>query len=277
MSVFNSKFVKVLERLFGVPAPIIFVTGRMGKGKTDFCLLIGELALQYGWVKHVATNIKVFDERFLHITSWAELENWLKLDKRKKLYIFDEASSNISRRTPMAQLNRKIIDLAFKLRKYRAHLLLAAVSRGLVDSTFEAIPDLVLGEFQKITRETAILQSDLFDDLIVIRNIPPTTVKFDTYDIAPFSLTPPDEGLQFLCCKVAKRYAETGNMSKVANEFGIPTREQVKQLLIKHIRHTLGNSVKTGDVDKTVEEIDSKPENNIVEQNRTFVSPSRSK
>ena len=277
MSVFNSKFVKVLERLFGVPAPIIFVTGRMGKGKTDFCLLIGELALQYGWVKHVATNIKVFDERFLHITSWAELENWLKLDRRKKLYIFDEASSNISRRTPMAQLNRKIIDLAFKLRKYRAHLLLAAVSRGLVDSTFEAIPDLVLGEFQKITRETAILQSDLFDDLIVIRNIPPTTVKFDTYDIAPFSLTPPDEGLQFLCCKVAKRYAETGNMSKVANEFGIPTREQVKQLLIKHIRHTLGNSVKTGDVDKTVEEIDSKPENNIVEQNRTFVSPSRSK
>ena len=277
MSVFNSKFVKVLEKLFGVPAPIIFVTGRMGRGKTDFCLLIGELALQYGWVKHVATNIKVFDERFLHITSWAELENWLKLDKRKKLYIFDEASSNISRRTPMAQLNRKIIDLAFKLRKYRAHLLLAAVSRGLVDSTFEAIPDLVLGEFQKISRETAILQSDLFDDLVVIRNIPPTTVKFDTYDIAPFSLTPPDEGLQFLCCKVAKRYAETGNMSKVANEFGIPTREQVKQLLIKHIRHTLGNSVKTGDVDKTVEEIDSKPENNIVEQNRTFVSPSRSK
>ena len=277
MTIFNHNFVKVLEKLFGVPAPIIFVTGRMGKGKTDFCLLIGELALQNRWVNHVATNIKVFDDRFVHITSWAELENWLKLDRKKKLYIFDEASSNISRRTPMAQLNRRIVDLAFKLRKYRAHLLLAAVSRGLVDSTFETIPDLVLGEFQKVSRETAILQSDLFDDLIIIRNIPPTTVKFDTYDIAPFSLTPPDEGLQFLCCKVAKRYAETKNMTKVAQEFGIPTREQVKQLLIKHIRHTLGQSVKTRDEDKNIEEIDSKLENNNVEQNRTFVSPSRSK
>ncbi len=262
MSVFNSKFVKVLEKLFGVPAPIIFVTGRMGRGKTDFCLLIGELALQYGWVKHVATNIKVFDERFLHITSWAELENWLKLDKRKKLYIFDEASSNISRRTPMAQLNRKIIDLAFKLRKYRAHLLLAAVSRGLVDSTFEAIPDLVLGEFQKISRETAILQSDLFDDLIVIRNIPPTTVKFDTYDIAPFSLTPPDEGLQFLCCKVAKRYYELKNYSKVAQEFGIH-RQQVKDLVLKHLQHTFGQVKMSEEEHIKIQNSDKEKENDV--------------
>jgi len=274
---YNPKFVKVLERLFGIPAPIIFVTGRMGRGKTDFCLLVGELALQYKWVQHVATNIKVFDERFLHITSWAELENWLKLDRRKKLYIFDEASSNISRRTPLAQLNRRIIDLAFKLRKYRAHLLLAAVSRGLVDSTFEAVPDLVLGEFQKISRETAILQSDLFDDLIFIRNIPPTTIQFDTYDIAPFSLAPAEEGLQFICCKVAKRYMETGNMTKVALEFGIPTRQQVKNLLMKHLRHTLGNSVKTRDEEKISGTIDLGPENNIAEQKTTFVSTRRGK
>jgi hypothetical protein len=227
----------VLDRLFHVPAPIIFVTGRMGKGKTDFSLLLCELALQNRWVKQVATNIRVFDSRFVHITSLPELSNWLKLDRRKKLYVFDEASSNISRRTPMTKLNRQIIDLAFKLRKYRGHLILVAVSRGVVDSTFEAIPDLVLGEFQKLSKDKAILSTQLFDDAIIFHNIPRTTVQFDTYDIAPFTLTASEgQRPQFLCCQVANRYVEIHNMAKVANEFGMK-RCDAFNLLIKHLRH----------------------------------------
>jgi hypothetical protein len=236
---------EALEKMFHVPAPIIFVTGRMGKGKTNFSLLLCELALINRWVKHVATNIKVEDPRFLRITSFAELESWLKVDRRKKLFDFDEASSNISRRTPLAKLNRQIIDLAFKLRKYRAYLVIVAVSRALVDSTFEAIPDLVLGEFKKISRDKALLTSPIFDDAIILHNIPSTTVKFDTYDIAPFTLAPPEnQQPQLLCCRVAKRYAEIGNMSVIANEFRIPAREQVKILIRKHIQHTIGQQVK---------------------------------
>jgi hypothetical protein len=217
----------------------------MGKGKTNFSLLLCELALINRWVKHVATNIKVEDPRFLRITSFAELESWLKVDRRKKLFDFDEASSNISRRTPLAKLNRQIIDLAFKLRKYRAYLVIVAVSRALVDSTFEAIPDLVLGEFKKISRDKAVLTSPIFDDAIILHNIPSTTVKFDTYDIAPFTLAPPEnQQPQLLCCRVAKRYAEIGNMSVIANEFHIPAREQVKILIRKHIQHTIGQQVK---------------------------------
>jgi len=273
----TTDFLKILETLFSVPAPIIFITGRMGRGKTDFSLLIAEVALHHGFVKRVATNIKTFDAGFDHITSWSELESWLKLDKRKKLYIFDEASSNISRRTPMAQLNRKIADLAFKLRKFRAHLLLCAVSRSLVDSTFEVVPDLVLGEFQKISKSTAILACDLFDDIVTIYHVPRTTVKFDTYDIAPFSLTPKDEGLQWLCCKVAKRYAETKNMTKVGLEFDIPTRQQVKDLLIKHINHTLSLSVRLEVEDKLKPSSDLESKINIPEQKRTFVTTHHSK
>jgi len=239
---------EALRKMFQVPAPIIFVTGRMGKGKTNFCLLLCELALINRWVKHVATNIKVEDSRFLRITSFAELDNWLKANSQKKLFAFDEASSNISRRTPLAKLNRQIIDLAFKLRKYRAYLIVVAVSRQLVDSTFEAVPDLVLGEFKKISKNKAVLFSPIFDDAIMLLNIPSTTVKFDTYDVAPFTLTPPeDQQPLLLCCRVAKRYAEIGNMSIIANEFHIPAREQVKILIRKHIQHTLGPQVKTRD------------------------------
>ncbi|RLI44542.1 hypothetical protein DRO69_07135 [Candidatus Bathyarchaeota archaeon] len=228
----------VLGRLFQVPAPIIFVTGRMGKGKTDFSLLLSELALQNRWVKHVATNIKVFDSRFIHITNLADLKKWLKHDRRKKLYVFDEASSNISRRTPMAKLNRQIIDLAFKLRKYKAHLIFVAVSRGVVDSTFEAIPDLVLGEFQKISKDKAILSTQLYDDAIIFYNIPGTTMQFDTYDIAPFTLTASEgERTQLLCCRIANRYMEIHNMAKVANEFGMK-RADAFGYLIKHLQHT---------------------------------------
>jgi len=233
---------KILKVIFKIPAPIIFITGRMGRGKTDFGLLISELALFFGWVKHVATNIKVFDERFTHITSYAELMSWMKLNMQKKLFTFDEASSNIPRRNPQAPLNKKITDIAIKLRKYRGHLIFIAVSQQLVDSIFEYIPDLVLGEFYKLNETTAVFKSQIFGDPIIVRNIPPTTVKFDTYDIAPFTVMPSTEGLQWMCCKVAKRYAEVRNLSKVANEFGI-LREQAKRLLIKHIQHTLGEEV----------------------------------
>jgi len=245
---------KVLGKLFQVPAPIIFVTGRMGKGKTDFSLLLCELTLQNRWIKHVATNIKVHDERLLHITSWSELDSWVKIDKQKKLYIFDEASSNIPRRTPLAKLNRKIKDLAIKLRKYRGHLILVAVSRALVDSVFESIPDLVLGEFEKISKYTAVLKSQLFDDAIILHNIPGTTLKFDTYDIATFTLTPSDEGLQMPCCKVAKLYAELHNLSRVADRTGL-FRQQVKDLLIKHIQHTLSSEVTKRDEDNSLLQI----------------------
>ena len=97
-------------------------------------------------------------------------------------------------------------------------------------------------EFEKVNETTAVFKSQIFGDPIVIRNIPPTTVKFDTYDIAPFTLMPSSEGLQWMCCKIAKRYAEVRNLSKVANEFGI-FREEAKRLLIKHIQHTLGEEV----------------------------------
>jgi len=246
---------EALRKMFQVPAPIIFVTGRMGKGKTNFCLLLCELALTNHWVKYVATNIKVEDSRFLRITSFAELDNWLKANSQKKLFAFDEASSNISRRTPLAKLNRQIIDLAFKLRKYRAYLIVVAVSRQLVDSTFEAIPDLVLGEFKKISKDKAVLLSPIFDDAIMLHNVPSTTVKFDTYDVAPFTLTPPEnQQPQLLCCRIAKRYVEIHNMAKVANEFGM-RRDAAFDLLRKHLQHTSGWQVETRDEDQLIDVI----------------------
>jgi len=242
--------VNVLSKLFQTPAPIIFVTGRMGKGKTNFSLLLCEIALMMRWVKQVATNIKVYDDRFLRITSFSELDSWLRADKHRKLYDFDEASSNISRRTPLARLNRQIIDLAFKLRKYRAHLIVVAVSRGLVDSTFEAIPDLVLGEFEKISKYKAVLKSQLFDDAIILHNIPSSTIKFDTYDIAPFTLSPKHREVSLLlCCKVAKRYLELHNMQRVAEELCIPSRKDAFRLLQKHLRHTFSESVQQDEED----------------------------
>jgi len=254
---------KILEIIFRIPAPIIFITGRMGRGKTDFGLLISELALHFGWVKHVATNIKVFDERFTLVTDYGMLHSWMYLNMNKKLFTFDEASSNIPRRTPMAPLNRKIGDLAFKLRKRRGHLIFIAVSQKLVDSIFETIPDLVLGEFERTSKTTAIFKSDLFEEPITIRNIPPTTVKFDTYDIASFTLIPQEDGLKWLCCKVAKRYYELKNYSKVAQEFGIH-RQQVKDLVFKHLQHTFGQTVKISEEEHSeIQSFDKEAESNV--------------
>ena len=41
---------RIICELFKIPAPIVFITGRFGSGKTDFALLIAEILLENGIV-----------------------------------------------------------------------------------------------------------------------------------------------------------------------------------------------------------------------------------
>jgi len=157
----------------------------MGSGKTCFALLLAERLLERGLVKKVATNIKVNDPRFIQVDSYFKLVEFLESDDSPKLFILDEAGLYLDARNPFAKTNRLLRHIAFLLRKYRGKMIVISQRFDDIDKTYR---ELTVAVFHKISRKTAVLYSDLFEEEIVIRNIPKTSIKFNSYDIAEFKL-----------------------------------------------------------------------------------------
>lgn len=239
----EDEFEKILKDHFTDPAPIVFIIGRHGRGKTDFSLYIAEKLLEMGLVHEVGTNIKVEteDPRIKHITNLYHLKNWLKSSKKRKLFILDEAGIHIDARNPLGKLNKEIRHLAFLLRKYRAKLILVSQRAKDIESTFRDTA-MWLATFQKLSKKTALLISNIYgsDEPILLEDIPPTSLKYDTYDIAPFSTEPTEFEPQSEAQMLLKMWA-IDNMSfrQISRQTGMPTptviryvKEAVKNLLV---------------------------------------------
>jgi len=242
-------FVNLVKRLFKVPASIVLITGRMDSGKTDFALLLAEVCLETEIVKEVGTNIKVKDPRFTRITSVPALKSWLLHTPGPKLFILDEAGCHIDARRPMAKINKELRHCAFLLRKYRSKMILISQRGEDIESTFRA-PDIWLATFKKTSKTTAICVSDLWEDPVVIEDIPRTSIKYDTYDIAPFSLEAQEDFLGAENLKklypVTWRFAmEDKSFEKIKHELGLSTRthalkrcrSELKRLLRSLMEH----------------------------------------
>ena len=171
------------------------IFGRRGSGKTDLALLIAEIVHALGLIKNVATNIKVYESPKFHIEEvtnlWA-LKKWCKETPGPKLMALDEIGKTVSRRTPMARLNVKIINELQILRKYKLSLEVITVDQKYTDNAILGV-DLLDGVFTKPLYNNPKLA--LYDDNLEtlhtsIYDIPRTRIKFDTWDSAPFTEKP---------------------------------------------------------------------------------------
>jgi len=240
----------VICELFRYPAPIVLITGRMGSGKTDFALLIAEVLLENGVVDEVGTNIRVEDPRFRRINSVESLKKWLVSSRKRKLFILDEAAVHIDSRRPMARMNRELRHIAFLLRKYRGKLILVSQRGEDVESTFRA-PDLWLATIKKLNKKAALVVSDIWNYPILFQDVPRTSIRYDTYDIAPFELEERDaEALSLLESQFPALYlwAQGHSFQQVAERLGLSTRTQAMriarreaQALLRTVVHDLKN------------------------------------
>ena len=234
---------QIICRLFNDPAPIVFITGRHGRGKTDFGLLIAEILLKNGIIKKFGSNIKVLDSKgydYTHITNLVRLKRWLKKPKRiHKAFILDEAGIHADRRNPLGRLTREFRYLGFLLRKYRCKLMLISQRSKDIESTF-ADTDIWLGTFKKISKTEAILISNIFEEPYYISDIPKTSIQFDTYDIAPFTLEPEklSEEMDTFEMKILCDWLECGSYNKVAKKYGMFAQE-VKRIVIEQVKALL--------------------------------------
>jgi len=237
-------FKSMIKILFSHPASIIVVSGKMNTGKTDFALYLTENILNIGYISKVGSNIRVKDDRFERITSVEGLKKWIEKDRKvRKLFVLDECGEHIDTRNPLSRMNKELRYLGFKIRKYRGKMILIIQRLEDLESTFRS-REITLAIFKKLSKKRCMVYSDLlrekdYGDAVELKNIPRTSIKFNTYDIAPFFL---EEDVLLSgrdkCCVVAKRYAECGNFSIIAKEMDLKPM-QIKRLLQDHVKHSL--------------------------------------
>jgi len=236
---------KIICKLFSYHAPIVFITGRFGFGKTDFSLLIAEILIKNGIIKKFASNIKVESQNlpYTYITNLVSLKEWLYPKRISKLFILDEAGINVDRRNPLGKLNRQIRYLGFLLRKFRGKLIFISQRSKDIESTF-ADTDIWLATFKKLSKTKALLVSNIYDEPFYFSDIPKTNIKFDTYDIAPFTTEPKYDELeaQSFERKILYEWLECGSYGKVAKTHGLFT-QQIKRIILEQVKAILNSKI----------------------------------
>jgi len=217
---------------------VIVIIGRRNSGKTDFSLLIAEecysQAIEKGVSFRVATNISCQCDFIEYICDYQTLKKWIR-ERGRKLYILDEAGIAINRRRPMGKLTIAIIEIIQLIRKFKSSLIFIGQNPKVLDTAIfdPAILDAIV---KKLSWKNAIYRDLVRHRQKIITEIPGTTVRFDSRDVAPFTMKPIIE-LKDLTpeMQVRKLYKSGLSFHKIAKELGYGSPTQVIRVLRKSL------------------------------------------
>jgi len=217
---------------------VIVIIGRRNSGKTDFSLLIAEechnQAQEKGVSFRAATNISCQCDFIEYICDYQTLKKWIK-ERGRKLYILDEAGIAINRRRPMGRLTIAIIEIIQLIRKFKSSLIFIGQNPKVLDTAIfdPAILDAII---KKLSWKNAIYRDLVRHRQKIITEIPGTTVRFDSRDVAPFTMKPITE-LKDLTpeMQVRKLYKSGLSFHKIAKELGYGSPTQVIRVLRKSL------------------------------------------
>ena len=177
-------FYGMLKILFANPC-LILMLGNWREGKTDTSLLIAYLALKWGLIDKVGSNIYTYDNpQVAYVNSFGSLRRWLHADRTIKLYIFDEALEHLPSRRSMS---RKSVNVTMKLipelSKAHGRIIFCSqtdkVDSTLLDSAF------LRAIFKKTSKKVMQCGSKLFEPL-TFTGLPRSPIKFDKDRLAEF-------------------------------------------------------------------------------------------
>lgn len=182
-----------LKILFDRPSSFVLIFGDWKTGKTDFALLITERLLELGIVSEVASNIESPDPRLQFIADLPHLKRWLRGSNTRKLYIFDEAGVHLHKRRSMSSKNVSFMTLLPEISKAHARMIAITQNPASIDTELLS-PVWCKGLIIKENKYKAKFISELFPwdkKVYEFYPVPPTSIPFDPYAIAPFKLTAP--------------------------------------------------------------------------------------
>lgn len=193
LSNLNPNLVKFLVHLFKRQISNFYIIfGRRGSGKTAFALFICEVLFYTGTIKHFATNTLIYNSPFPfeRITNLEDLRDWGQETKGKKLFMLDEVGKTVKRRSPMKTLNVELINDLQTIRKHKLSLLATTIEESNTDKAILS-PAVLDGVWIKPSYKNKKIAR--FVDRLEHKSkrwygIPKTSIRFDTWDSAPFKM-----------------------------------------------------------------------------------------
>lgn len=213
-----------------------FIHGRKDKGKTDFALLLAEVCYLKNYRHKIATNI--WTQSYMiqaQIITVPDLEEWLKTPERK-LFILDEAGKHLGRMNFMSKKSKAIMEAVQLIRHYDCGLIAITPAQKFIDSGYldRDVIDFII---KKKTRTWASGWLYNATNNINLFDIPPTSINFNSKDIASLSLERTKVESDLLCCQIAKLYSDGATFNQLAKNYNLKP-EQVKRLLRQHLKHS---------------------------------------
>lgn len=219
---------------------VIFISGMKDYGKTNLALLLAEICWTLNFRRNIRTNIAT--ESYMigkEITNYDDLDLWMKHDHSRKLFVLDELGQHAKKMRFMSEKNQLIMDTVQLIRHYDAGIIGVAPSDKFVDSNF-LNTDILDAHLKKDSRSHTLIKLAHEKEPYHVLHTPATSISYNSKDTALFTLHRPI-ALDTLkrCCAVAKVYAETGSYDAVSKQFNNLNPKQIRELLRRHIKHTL--------------------------------------
>jgi len=185
----KSKLAQILHRIYNTPASISVVSGEWKKGKTDFALYLAKDALKdrLGIIKEIGANIKTESDEIRYVDNFTDFELWLFGNKKRKMFLYDEAIKSTPSRRAMSQINTKWLEYVPELSKGRCHLVVITQEEDYTEKLF-LHPTFVRVKWIKQDLKTVDLIIPGKYQVLRFHEIPKTTVKFDPYRLATWKL-----------------------------------------------------------------------------------------
>jgi len=219
----------------------IFVKGPKEMGKTNLAMLIMEICQGLELRKFYATNIKTECYYVEQITNKPDLDQWLNKKHGKKTFAMDELGKNLRKFGFASKRNQDMMDVIQLIRHFDCGFIGMAPASKFVDSGFLIANDILDAEIRKLSKGFAKVIDYYHGETYFWRDIPATSIKYDSKDIAKFDMEKEEDTTKLpLCCQVAARAAKfkeaDASMAKIGAFFNL-NAEQTKRELIKHLKH----------------------------------------
>lgn len=230
---------KDLRVLFEQECAVIFIDGKKRSGKTNLGLRLLEDAGQEGLIDKMATNINTQKEGIEQICYLDDLNKWLE-GKGRKGFLLDELGKHLSRVRFMTELSKTLFDVIQLVGHFDCYFIGCCPTEGLIDKLF-LNTDILDCKIHKRGRIKARVINYITGERYTMRDIPATSIPYNSKDIASFGTTNPKKSLEEFdklprCCQCANLYLVLRSYRKVAERMNC-TFQNVGQLMDAHIKH----------------------------------------
>lgn len=235
---------KLLQTVLRLPI-IVLVKGDWRTGKTDTSLLLAYLAMHWGLVDKIGSNIYTFNSPLVdYIDTTGQLKDWLHRDKTRKLFVFDEGLKWVYKRKAMSGMNVNLVtDILPEISKGHASMFLLSQIDSLDSDVLH--PAFCRAVFEKLSKKVMVTHARDYPNR-TFTNLPScqSVIKFDpdrralffNRELAKLTAT----GKESLIYKVAQQYVGKSSFKQIGKELGLH-QQQVKRELIKALKWFLDN------------------------------------